>query len=125
MLRPFRGGRGGWIGRPGGVCELVHQELVLAEAGVTLAAIRIEDPERRPTTWRAIAVTGHHGLRPLADDVAPQPDPRPSGELQPEGGGLSHGVGQVPGATGWLEDDERGLRPAGKGRQAAEAIGDG
>jgi hypothetical protein len=61
--------RGGWIG------DLVEEELVTAEAGITLATVRVEDPEHRSTPRRSVAVPGDQRLRPLADDVAPEPDP--------------------------------------------------
>ena len=67
MVGPFVG-RGGWIG---GLVE----EVVATKAGVALSTLRVEDPEGRPLPGRAVAVAGDQRLRPLADDVAPEPDP--------------------------------------------------
>jgi hypothetical protein len=61
--------RGGWTR------ELLDEEVVPAEAGVTLTAVRVEDPERRPTPRWAVAVPGDQRLRALADDVASETDP--------------------------------------------------
>lgn len=78
---------------------LIDEEPVTAEACVTLPAVCVEDPERRPAPRRAVAVPGDQRLRPLADDVAPETDPRSTGQLQTEAGRLSDGGCQSPGAT--------------------------
>jgi hypothetical protein len=78
---PFRLDRGG----------LVAEEVLPAKAGVPIAALRVEDPEGRPPTRRAIPVARDEGLGPLTDDVTPEPDPRPPGELEPEPGRLGDG----------------------------------
>ena len=81
MLGPFEVDRGGWIGGLIG-----GEEIVPAEAGVTLTAFRVEDPERRPAPRRAVPVAGDQRLGSLADDVATEPDPRAAGELQAKPG---------------------------------------
>lgn len=68
-MGPFRVDRGGWIG------GLVEKEVVTGEAGVALAAVGVQDPEGRPLARRAVSIAGDQRLRPLADDVAPEPDP--------------------------------------------------
>ncbi len=78
--------RGGWIG------GVVAEEVVAAEAGVALATLRVEDPEGRPPPRRAVAIACDQRLRPLADDVASEPDPRPPGELEAEAGRLGDGA---------------------------------
>ena len=106
---------------------LVDEEVVAAETGVALATLRVEDPERRPPPRRTRMVAGDHHLRPLADDVPAEPDPRPPGELETEPGRLGDGRGQPargPLQAGGLQHDEEGLRPPGKGRQPAEPISD-
>ena len=70
------------------------------EAGVALAALGVEDPERRPPPRRAVAVAGDQRLRPLADDVAAEPDPRPPGELEAEAGRFGDGGRQAAGQPG-------------------------
>ncbi len=103
---------------------LVEQEVRAAKTGIPFTALGVEDPERRPFARRPISIAGDHGLRPLADDVASEPDPGPSGEFQAETGRLGHGRGQAAGGTGRLEDDEDRVRPAGEGGQSPESIGD-
>ena len=94
------------------------------EAGVALAALRVEDPEGRPPPRRAVSVAGDQRLRPLADDVASEPDPRPPGELEAEAGRLGDGGRQATGETRRLEHDEERLRAPGERRQPAEPVGD-
>ena len=79
----------------------------VTEAGVALAAVRVEDPEGRSPARRAGPVAGDDHLRSLADDVAAEPDPRSTGELQPEAGRLAERAG-----------DRRRQRPAARGRRA-------
>jgi hypothetical protein len=110
--------RGGWIG------GLVMKEVVAGEAGVALTAVGVEDPEGRPPPRRAISVAGDQRLRPLTDDVAPEPDPRPPGELETDAGRLGDGGRQRPVDARRLEDDEQRLRPTGERRQPAEPVGD-
>ncbi len=121
-MGPFGLDRGGWIG------GFVEKEVGAAEAGIALTALRVEDPEDRPPPRRAVAIAGDERLRPLADDVAPQPDPRPPGEFQAQAGRLGHGgreaAGRTTGQPGWLEDDEERLRPTGECRQPAEPVRD-
>ena len=60
------------------------EELVVAEAGVALATIRIEDPERRAAPRGPGAIAGDQDLRPLADDVSTEAEPRSTGQLEPD-----------------------------------------
>jgi hypothetical protein len=110
--------RGGWIG------DLVENELLAAEAGITLPTVRVEDPEHRPASRRAVAVPRDQRLRTLADDVAPETDPRAPGQLQAEAGRLGHGAGQAAGETGRLQHDEQCLCPSGQGGEPSQPIGD-
>jgi hypothetical protein len=100
------------------------EEVVAAEAGVSLATLRIEDPEGRPPPRRAVSIACDQRLRPLAHDVASEPDPRPPGEFEAEAGRLGHGRRQAASVTGWFEDDEERLRASGERRQPAEPVGD-
>ena len=117
-MGPFGVDRGGWVG------GLVDEEIVPMEAGVTLTALRVEDPERRPTPRRAVAVPGDQRLRSLADDVATEADPRATSELQAESGRSGHGTGQAAGEAGRLQHDEERLRASGEGGEAAEPVGE-
>ena len=118
MLGPFHMDRGGWIGGLIG-----GEEIVSTEAGVTLAALRVEDPERRPAPRRAVAIAGDQRLGSLAHDVATETNPRAAGELQAESGRSGHGTCQVAGEAGRLEHHEQRLRAPSQGGDAAEALG--
>ncbi|MEA2610222.1 MAG: hypothetical protein QOJ75_2465 [Chloroflexota bacterium] len=115
-MSPFEVDRGGWIG------GLVDEEIVPAEAGVTLTTLRVEDPERCPTPRRAVAVPGDQRLRSLAHDVATEPDPRATSQLQADSGRSGHGAGQGAGEAGRLQHHEERLRAAGKGGETAQPI---
>ena len=100
----------------------LDEEAVGGEAGIALVAVGVEDPEVGPPPRRAEAVPGDHRLRPLADDVASEPDPRPSGELESEAGRLRDGRPEGAGSAGWLEEDEQRARPPGERGEAMESI---
>ena len=100
------------------------EEVVAAEAGISLATLRVEDPEGRPPPRRAISIARDQRLRPLAHDVASEPDPRPPGEFETEAGRLGDGGRQPTPVTGWFEHDEERLRAPGERRQPAESVGD-
>jgi hypothetical protein len=104
--------RGGWIG--GLFEDLVAEEVVAGEAGVALAAVGVQDPEGRPPPRRAVSIAGDQRLRPLADDVAPEPDPRPPRELETKAGRLGHGGRQPARVARWFEHDEERLRAPGQ-----------
>lgn len=106
------------------VSQLVGEELVAAEAGVALATVGVEDPEGRPPARRTGPVAGHNHLRSLADDVAPEPDPRATSELEPDPGRLADRAGEAGMQARGLEDGEGDTRPSGEGGEAAESIGD-
>jgi hypothetical protein len=113
--------RGGWVL----VGELVDEEVVPAEAGVALPAVRVEDPERGPAPRRAVAVPGNQRFGALADDVASEADPGATGQLQANAGRFRDGPGQAAGETGWLEHDEQRLCPASQRGETTEPVGDG
>ena len=71
--------------------ERLDEELGVAEAGVALSAVGIENSQRRPPPRWAGAIARDDHLRSLADDVAPEPDPRPTGELEADPGRLADG----------------------------------
>ena len=116
-MSPFEMDRGGWFG------GLFDEELVPAEAGVALTALRVEDPQRRPTPRRPVPVASDQRLRSLAHDVAAETDPRATSELQAEAGRPGHGIRQVAGEAGRLQHDEKRLRASSQGGQAVEPIG--
>ena len=99
-------------------------EALAAEAGVALAAIRVEDPERRPAARRSGPAASHHHLRSLADHVPAQPEPRSASQLEPDPGRLADGCGDGRDEPRRLEDDEADPRPPGECREPAEAVGD-
>ena len=117
-MGPFGVDRGGWVR------GLVDEEIVPMEAGVTLTALRVEDPERRPEPRRAVAVSGDQRLRSLTHDVATETDPRATSELQAESGRSGHGTGQAAGEAGRLQHDEERLRASGEGGETTEPVGE-
>ena len=54
----------------GGQVVELGEELGVAEAGVALSAVGVEDLQRRPPPWWAGAVARDDHLRSLTDDVA-------------------------------------------------------
>ncbi len=117
-MGPFKLDRGGWIG------SFIKQEVVPAEAGVTLATLRIEDPERRPAPRWAVAVPGDQHLRALTDDVAPEADPRAPGELQAQARRFGNRTRQTTSQPRRLQHDEQRLRSPGQCSQTPEPVGD-
>ena len=69
-------GAGGGGDGGGGDGRVVAEEIRAAETAVPLAALGVEDPELRPSPRRPVAAAGDERLRPLADDVPSEPDPR-------------------------------------------------
>ena len=100
----------------------LDEEVVAAQAGVAIVALRVEDSELRPPPRRAEVIPRDDHLRSLADDVPPEAYPRSPGELESHPGRFRD-RGPKPGPqAGRLEQDEEGLRPAGEGGEAMEPI---
>ena len=104
--------------------EVVDEQGVPGEAGVPLAALGVEDPERRRPAGPAGAVVGDERLGPLADDVPPKPDPRPADELEPDGGRLVDRRRETAAESRGIEDEQERLRPTRERGEPVEAIGD-
>jgi hypothetical protein len=82
------------------VGEVVAEEVVASETAVALPSVRVEDLELRPPPRRAEPIAGDRHLGPLADDVAPEPDPRPAGELEAEARRFGDGRGEAGAQAG-------------------------
>jgi hypothetical protein len=113
--------RSGQLNRPR-VQEV--QKVLATEAGVTLAAVRIEDSERRPPAGWAGPVAGDDHLRSLADDVTPEADPRSTSQLETDSRRLADGSGDGLDEARWLQDHEADPGPPGQRREPTEAVGD-
>ncbi len=100
----------------------LDEEPVATEAGVALAAVGVEDPEGRPPARRAGSVAGDVHLRPLADDVASEVDPRPPRQLEPQPGRLRNGRREPAGKIRWLQDDDAHAGPPTQRREAAQPV---
>ncbi len=61
-------------------------------------------------------------LRALANDVAAQPDPRSTSELQPEPDGFTDRPGHVLRQAGWLQHDQQAAGSPGQRRQPMQSI---
>src|SRR5688572_31817130 len=89
MVLPGHWDHGGWLGRALRLDQLNRprvQEALAAEAGVALAAVGVQDLEGRSAAGWPGPVTGDDHLRSLADHVPAEPDPRSTGQLQPDPG---------------------------------------
>ena len=99
----------------------------MAEAGVALPSVGVQDPEgRSPARWTS-PVAGDDHLRSLADDVPAEPDPRSTGELEPDPGRLADGRCQTARrcrGTWRLEHDEGDPGTACERGQPPESIGE-
>ena len=111
---------GPWLEDGGGVGE----ERLVEKAGIPAAALRVQDPELCPPPRRAGSVPGDDHLRPLADDVPAEPDPRPLGQLQPEPGRLGDRARDRSGQTRRLEDDEENAGSSCQRREPSQPVRD-
>ena len=104
----------------------IDEEVLPAEAGVALAAVRVENPERGPPTRRSEPIAGDERLGLLPDHVAPEADPPPAGQLEAKAGRLGDRGREAVGiaAAGGLEQDQHHVRAPGEGRQAVQPVGD-
>jgi hypothetical protein len=122
---PWDGAGGGSEADDGGAAgRVVAEEIRVAETAVPLATLGVEDPELRPFPRRPVAAAGDERLGPLADDVSPEPDPGPPGELEAQSRGLRHRGRESRRQPRRLEGDEERLGPAGEPGQATEPLGD-
>lgn len=101
------------------------EERIPSEAGVPLAAVRIEDPDGGPAARRTEPAPGDDDVRPLPDDVPPEPDPRPPHELEAEAGGALERLSQRRRQAGRLQDDEHRAGSPSERPEAPQAIRDG
>lgn len=107
----------------------VAEQLVAPEAGVARASVGVQDPEgRSPAGWAGAIARDHH-LRSLADHVPAEPDPRSTGQLQPDSGRLAHRGGQAASDprianARRLQHDERDPGTARERGEARESIGE-
>jgi hypothetical protein len=122
----WSGGMDGWRGGAGGPGHLegVDQERIVSQARIPLTALGVEDPERRPTPRRPVAVVGDERLGALADDVATQADPRPTSQLEPDAGRLVDRGREAASKPGRIEDQQQRLRAPGERGESMESIGD-
>jgi len=103
---------------------VVAEEIRVAEAAVPLATLGVEDPELRPSPRRPVPAAGDEHLGPLADDVPPEPDPGPPGQLETQPGRFGDGGRETRDQPRWLEGDEERLGPASEPGQATQPLGD-
>jgi hypothetical protein len=97
----------------------------VVEAGIAPPAVGVEDPEHGLAARRPEPAAADHRLGPLTDDVATEADPRPSGQLEAERGGLGHGAAEGRRQRGRLHDEQQRVRPSGDRRESPEALDDG
>jgi len=101
---------------------LVDQQGVPGETRVPLAALGVEDPERRPAPRRPVAVVGHECLGPLPDDITSEPDPRPARQLEADAGRFGD-RGREAARQSWrVEDQQQRLGPPRERGQSMQAV---
>jgi hypothetical protein len=108
--------------RVDGVPVAIVEEMGAEETAVAGASLRVEDPELRPPPRRSGPLLLDDDLRPLAHDLAAEPDPRPAPEPEPQPRRLRERPGDPLRDVGGLQDDEEGTRPAGMGGEAEQAL---
>ncbi len=113
--------RGGGNG-PDAVERHIPEQPLIAETTVRLPAFGVEDPHLRPPPRRSGPIADDRHLRPLADDVPPEPDPRPPDELEVESRRLGERACQVPRQARRLEEDEEGPGPPGECREPMDPV---
>ena len=102
----------------------LDQEPVATEAGVAFAAVGVEDPETRPPARRAGSVAGDEHLRPLADDIASEVDPRSPRQLEPQPCRLRDRGREAGDEIRRLEDDDAHPGSPPECREAAQPVTD-
>jgi len=103
---------------------LVHQQGVPGKTRVPLAALGVEDPERRPAPGRPVAVVGHERFGPLPDDVASEPDPGPARQLEPDAGRFGDGRREATAQSGRIEDQQQRLGTPRERREPMQPVAD-
>ena len=96
----------------------------MAETAVPVATLGVEDPKLRPSARRSVPAPGDDGLRPLADDIATEPDPAASLELEAEARRFGDGRREPGRQARRLEGEEKRLCPTGEPGEPTEAFAD-
>jgi hypothetical protein len=96
----------------------------VAETAISITTLGVEDPELGPSPRRPVPTPRDERLRPLADDVAAEPDPGLPLELEPQSRRLRDGGGEPARESGRLERDEERLGPACETGEPPQAIRD-
>ncbi len=92
------------------------------EAGVPVAAVGIDDPEVGAASGRTEPVAGDDHLGLLTDDVAAQPQPGATGQLEAEPDRFPERAGHRLGQARRLEDDEERARETRERREPMEPV---
>jgi hypothetical protein len=69
-----------------------------------------------------VVIAGDPDLRPLADDLVPEPDPAPAPELQAKARPIEDAVEAIR-QVRRLEHDEKRPGPTGEGEEPVEPVG--
>ena len=85
--------------RPARACPLgtvlrLAQQFVPGQAGIPQPALRVQDPQLRRPSGRPEAIPRDADLDPLPHHLAPEPDPGPTAQFQPERRDLGQGARQ-------------------------------
>jgi len=94
------------------------------EAGIPITTFGIDDAQVRPAAGRPEVVAVHDDLGLLADDIAPETEPGPTGQVEPQSDRFGERAGHALGQARWLEDDQERAGPTCERGQPMEAVGD-
>jgi hypothetical protein len=112
--------RRGEPGRGGGRETRLGEQRVVAETGVPIPAVGVEDPECRPPAGRTDPAPVDDDLGRLTDDIPAQSDPGAPGQLQPDPGPLPDRGGHRANEPRRLQDEEADPGPSCQRGEPAE-----
>ena len=104
----------------GGLAEQARRR----KTGIPIATLGIDDAQVRPAPGRPEVVAVHDDLGLLADDVAPETEPGPTGQVEPQPDRFGERAGHALRQARRLEDDEERAGPTRERGQPMEAVGD-
>ncbi len=125
-------GTGGWGAAGAGIAVERHdlgrrafpEEELLTETRIPIPAVGVQDPERGSSAGRTGPAARNDHVGGLPDDITPEPDPRPSLELQTNARPLPDRGGHRAHEARRFEDEQGDPRSPGKGREPTEPIGE-
>jgi hypothetical protein len=106
----------------GDTCRAAVEQPVLPQAGIPVAAFRIQDPQLGMPPRRAVSTPGHRHQAVLPDHVSAEPDPAGLCQLEPEPTRLVQRTTQSCTDRDRLYHQEQRTGPSGQRRQPSRTI---